>query len=59
MPSPAEDQWLAVKMCNQEVTNCKTKAIQNLSVLTVCGTPDIITEILGSNHGPRKNITLY
>lgn len=35
MPSPAEDQWLPVKMCNQEVTNCEKKALQNLSVLTV------------------------
>ena len=45
MPSPTEDQWLAVKMCTQEVTNCKTKAKQNLSVLTVCGTPVIMTDI--------------
>ena len=59
MPSPAEDQWLAVKMCNQEVTNCETKAIQNPSVLTVCGTPVIMTDIPGSTHGPGKNITLY
>ena len=58
MPSPTEDQWLAVKMCNQEVTNCETKAIQNPSVLTVCGTPVIMTDIPGSTHGPGKNITL-
>ena len=58
MPSPTEDQWLAVKMCNQELTNCETKAIQNPSVLTVCGTPVIMTDIPGSTHGPGKNITL-
>ena len=45
-------------MCNQEVTNCETKAIQNPSVLTVCGTPVIMTDIPGSTHGPGKNITL-
>ena len=59
MPSPPEDQWLAVKMCIQEVTNCETKAIQNPSVLTVRGTPVIMTDIPGSTHGPGKNITLY
>ena len=46
-------------MCNQEVTNCETKAIQNLSVLTVCGPPVLMTDIPGSTHGPGKNITFY
>ena len=56
MPSPTEDQWLAVKMCNQEVTNCDPEAIQKPSVLTVCGTPVLMTDIPGSTHGQGKTL---
>lgn len=41
-PSPAEDQWLVVEMCKQEVTNCKSKAMQILLVITMCVDPLVV-----------------
>ena len=39
IPSPAEDQWLVVEMCNQEVTNCESKAMQTVLVIIMCVDP--------------------
>ena len=58
-PSPAEDQWLVVEKCNQEVINCKSNAMQTLLVIRMCVDPPVVTsDVPASTHSPGKNITL-
>ena len=59
IPSPAEDQWLVVEKCNQEVINCKSNAMQTLLVIRMCVDPPVVTsDVPASTHSPGKNITL-
>ena len=59
IPSPAEDQWLVVEKCNQEVINCKSNAMQTLLVIRMCVDPPVVTsDVPASTHRPGKNITL-
>ena len=59
IPSPAEDQWLVVEKCNQEVINCKSNAMQTLLVIRMCVDPPVVTsDVPASTHSPGKSITL-
>lgn len=60
IPSPAEDQWLVVEMCNQEVTNCESKAMQTVLVIIMCVDPPVVmSDVPASTQSPGKNIILF